>query len=222
MNTHNVLLTGGTGGIGKALKHTLENNGYIVHAPSRTEMDLGVKDSVNRFTRSSPAKYDILINNAGINELQTFESFDDESWARMLEINLTAALRLTRFCLPYMRQQSYGRILNIASIYGVVTREQRSLYGATKAALTHATRTLAVEEGEHGILANTLSPGFVKTRLTTQNNNSEDIRFIESNIPLRRMASPQEIAQIALFLIDESNTYITGHNLVVDGGYTLK
>jgi 3-oxoacyl-[acyl-carrier protein] reductase len=221
MKKRNVLLTGGTGGIGEALRDSLEENGYVVHAPKRAEMDLGSKESVYRFTESNQARYDILINNAGINELQKISDYNDDSWEKMVEINLTTALRLVRFCLPHMRDQSYGRILSIASIYGLVTREKRSLYGATKAALTHATRTLAVEEGKHGILANTLSPGFVRTRLTTQNNSNEDIERLENEIPLGRMASPQEIAKMALFLIDESNSYITGHNLVVDGGYTL-
>jgi 3-oxoacyl-[acyl-carrier protein] reductase len=121
-----------------------------------------------------------------------------------------------------MKSNRYGRIVNISSIWSVVAKEGRLAYTASKSALNGATRTLAVELGEHGILVNTIAPGYVNTELTSQNNSSEQLRLIRNNIPLKRLAEPNEIAQIAAFLCSEKNSYMTGQVLVADGGYVCR
>jgi 3-oxoacyl-[acyl-carrier protein] reductase len=119
-----------------------------------------------------------------------------------------------------MEAQQWGRILNISTIFSMVTKERRAAYSMTKAALNALTRSAAVEYGPSGILVNALAPGYVDTALTRQNNSPEAIAAITQTIPLRRMAQPEELALTAAFLVSEQNSYLTGQTLVVDGGFT--
>jgi 3-oxoacyl-[acyl-carrier protein] reductase len=112
------------------------------------------------------------------------------------------------------------RILALGSILGIVSRPERAAYSASKAALAAFIRTLAVELGPRGILANVLCPGFVETDLTRQNNTPEEIAAVVQSIPLHRLAMPEEIARLAVWLCSKQNTYITGQSIVCDGGFT--
>ena len=120
-----------------------------------------------------------------------------------------------------MLEKQWGRIINIASIWGVITKEKRSLYTSTKSALIGLTRTLAVELSASNILVNTVSPGFTETELTKTSLSQTERAALESNIPIGRFAQPNEIAQVVLFLASNSNTYLTGQNIVTDGGFTI-
>ena len=220
-HSHRALVTGGTGGIGASIVAHLTDLGIEVEAPGRDRLDLLDRESVSRFL-AGDAAFDILINNAGINELCSISEFDFEKWDRMLEINLAVTARLMQGCLPCMRERQWGLIVNIASIYGRVVRESRGIYSATKAGLIHLTSTVAVEEAENNILVNSLSPGFVDTALTRQNNSKEKIAELEAKIPLGRMAQPCEIAEFVGYLSSEKNTYLTGQDIAVDGGYTIQ
>jgi 3-oxoacyl-[acyl-carrier protein] reductase len=135
---------------------------------------------------------------------------------------LTAPLRLIQAFAPSMQTRGWGRILNVSSIFSVVTKEQRAIYSMTKAALNALTRSAAVELGPFGILVNALCPGYVDTELTRTNNSPADIAALESQIPLRRLAQPAELARVAAFLCSEENTYLTGQSVLVDGGFTCK
>ena len=218
-----IFLTGGTRGIGAAIREELTASGLQVIAPSREELDLSSVVSVEGYLNSLPdLAVDVLINNAGINNPQLIGEISSENWTRALQVNLGSALRLIQFFAPGMASRGYGRILNTSSILGSVTKEGRALYSMTKAALDALTRSTAVEFGPMGVLVNSLAPGYVDTELTRQNNSPVAIEAITSGIPLRRMASADELAKIAAFLISENNTYITGQTIVADGGFTCQ
>lgn len=108
----------------------------------------------------------------------------------------------------------------MTSIFAIVTKERRAAYSMTKAALAALTRSSAVEFGPHGVIVNALAPGFVDTELTRRNNTPDQIDLIAKTIPLRRLASPAELAEIAAFLVSDANSYMTGQTVVVDGGFT--
>lgn len=218
-----ILITGGARGIGLAIADRLRELGNVVRTPSRQELDLAVPESIDAFlSRHADEPVDVLVNNAGINILRSIEDIDDSAWQGMMQVNLTAALRLTQAFAPRMARRGWGRILNVASIFAVVTRERRAAYSMTKAALAALTRTAAVEFGPSGVLVNALAPGYVDTELTRRNNTPEALKVIENSIPLRRMARAEELAEVAAFLVSERNTYLTGQTVLVDGGFTCQ
>ena len=217
------LITGASRGIGAAIRAELERYGCQIIAPTRSELDVGKPDSINAYIKAQGhLVVDILINNAGINVLNSIPAIDEATWQAMLQTNLTAALRLTQAFAPGMAKRGWGRILSISSILGVVTREQRAAYSMTKAALNALTRSAAVEFGPAGVLVNALAPGYVDTDLTRQNNTPEILAAIQSSIPLRRLGRPEELARAAAFLVSEENTYLTGQTILVDGGFTCQ
>ena len=216
------LITGASKGIGKEIAELFKFSGDKVLTPSHSELDLASNSSVESYASSLTGGIDILVNNAGINLLAGLDELDQEVLKKTLQINLVAPLILTKLLAERMKSNRYGRIVNISSIWSVVAKEGRLAYTASKSALNGATRTLAVELGEHGILVNTIAPGYVNTELTSQNNSSEQLRLIRNNIPLKRLAEPNEIAQIAAFLCSEKNSYMTGQVLVADGGYVCR
>lgn len=223
MSARTVLITGGARGIGAAIREELSARGDHVIAPKRAEMDLGDQGSIDLWLASAgQLQVDILINNAGINVLNPITALDPKSWEAMLQTNLTAAMRLIQAFAPGMQARGWGRILNISTIFSLVTKERRAAYSMTKSALNALTRSAAVELGPDGVLVNALAPGYVDTDLTRQNNPPEAIAAITATIPLRRMAQPAELAKTAAFLVSEENTYLTGQTVVADGGFTCQ
>jgi NAD(P)-dependent dehydrogenase (short-subunit alcohol dehydrogenase family) len=223
MTNRTVLITGGARGIGAAITQTLLAKGYTIVAPTRAQLDLSLPSSVEAYIAANrELTIDILINNAGINVLRSIAEIDENSWQSMLQTNLSAALRLTQAYAPGMQSRGWGRILNISTIFSLVTKERRAVYSMTKAALNALTRSSAVEFGPSGVLVNALAPGYVDTALTRQNNSPEAIAAITATIPLRRLADAEELAQAAVFLVSEENTYLTGQTIVVDGGFTCQ
>jgi 3-oxoacyl-[acyl-carrier protein] reductase len=112
--------------------------------------------------------------------------------------------------------------VNLGSVWSIVSKPGRLSYSSAKHAIDGLTNTLALELAEHAILVNTVCPGFVDTEMTRQNNSSEEIEALCKQVPLGRIASPNEIAELVYFLGSEQNTYITGQKLVIDGGYTIQ
>lgn len=215
------LITGGARGIGAAIAARLERAGYRVIAPQRALLDLSSSASIDAYLAVHESKpVDVLVNNAGINTLRAIPEIDATTWGEMLQVNLSSALRLTQAFAPGMALRGFGRILNMVSIFALVTRERRAAYSMTKAALAALTRTSAVEFGPRGVLVNALAPGYVDTELTRRNNPPDVIAAIEAGIPLRRMAQAKELAEVAAFLVSDANSYLTGQTVVVDGGFT--
>lgn len=218
-----VLITGGSRGIGKEIVAIYKDAGYSVCAPTRQEMDLSNAVSVEKFIQKNIAKnFCIIINNAGINRINMLESMIDGDINDMMNVNLISPLRILRAFVPCMKKARFGRIVNIGSIWGVISKPGRTGYSITKHGIHGITKTLALELARDGILVNTVAPGQTMTELTRSNNSSEAIKQMEKDIPLGRLASPEEIAKAVFFLGNEGNTYITGQELVVDGGLSVQ
>jgi len=214
------LVTGASRGIGKAIAEQLKKDGARLLVPSRNELDLLSNDSIDLYLKSLNEPVDILINNAGINRLGDFTTYSDADLADTLQINLIAPVRLARGLVPGMMQRKYGRIVNISSIWSVISRPDRLTYSVSKNGLNAFTRSLAVEVAPYNILVNAVAPGYVNTELTRQNNTEQDLQNIRKMIPMQRLAEPEEVARLVAFLCSEENTYLTGQCLVIDGGYT--
>lgn len=215
------LVTGGTRGIGAAIAEALRADGVEVLTPSRAEMELSDAASIRAYANEIK-HVDILVNNAGINELQSLSEIEEETWAKMVAVDLTAPLILTQEFSAGMKAMNWGRIVNISSIFSLVTKERRGMYGAVKAGLNGLTRTAALELAPHNVLVNAVCPGFVETDLTRQNNSPEQIVQLASSVPMGRLAQPEEMAKLVAWLCSEANSYLTGQMIVADGGFTLR
>lgn len=214
------LITGAARGIGAAIRDRLKQEGFTILTPGRDELNLLSDASIDAYLAPIERPVDILVNNAGINYLASIEEVSSEKLQAMFQVNLTAPIRLIQGLIPRMKANRFGRIVNISSIFGVVSRERRLLYSATKSGLIGMTRTLAIELAPYNILVNCVAPGYVMTELTRQNNTEEEMERIRKTIPLGRLAEPHEIAEMVAFLCSDKNNYITGQTIVVDGGFT--
>jgi 3-oxoacyl-[acyl-carrier protein] reductase len=218
-----VFLTGGSRGIGLAIREEFEKHGQTVICPSRTELDLSSTESVQSYLKNyAPKNIDILINNAGINFPTPIPAIELDRWETTLKVNLTAPFLLSRHFSEGMRKQGWGRILNVSSIFSLLSRDGRAAYSAAKAGLNGFTRTCAVEWGAQGVTVNAICPGYIDTALTRQNNSEADIAKICQNIPLKRLADSSEISRMAVFLCSDHASYLTGQCLVVDGGFSIQ
>jgi 3-oxoacyl-[acyl-carrier protein] reductase len=205
-----VLVTGSSKGIGKQIVNLFSINGHDVYAPKRDALDLSKDFKLNR------TDFDVIINNAGINPLNTIEDMDQEL---VMKVNYYSPLKIIQQCLPYMISQNFGSIVNIGSIWSNISKEKRAAYSASKSALESLARSITSEYGKFGILTNTVSPGFILTDLTKQNNTEGQIKELERNIPLNRLGTVNEVAELIYFLATK-NSYITGQNIIIDGGYS--
>ena len=205
-----VLVTGGSRGIGKEICDIFIKKGHDVIAPTRDELDLSKPITANY------DKIDILVNNAGVNRIKSILEADD---LETMQINYFSPLSLFKNCLPHMQKQYYGRVVNVGSIWVDFAKPGRSSYSASKNALQSLSKAITAEYANYNILANTVSPGFILTDMTMQNNSEDDLRNIRSKIPLGRLGNPNEIACLVYFL-SVGNSYISGQNIVIDGGYS--
>ncbi len=228
------LVTGGTRGIGAAIAQALVEAGYEVtvtgtasgegRAPAGCAYrpcDFSDPKALKAFAGEvAGLDLGVLINNAGINKVGSIEQYDPDDFAKIQQVNVTAPFALCRAVVPGMRRRRFGRIVNIASIFGVISRSGRSAYSASKFGLVGLTRALALEVAADNILVNCVSPGFVDTELTRGILGAQGIAEAVRQVPLGRLAQPAEIARCVRFLVGEENTYLTGQNIIVDGGVT--
>mgnify|MGYP006935484813 CR=1 FL=1 len=205
-----ILLTGGSGGIGKSIYNKFISNGHEVIAPTREELNLLSPVVL------SDTEYDIIINNAGINPLHDITDLYPE---QIMRVNYLSPLEIIQQCIPHMKRGNYGRIINIGSIWIDFAKPKRHFYSASKNALHALTKSIASEYSEYNILCNTVSPGYIRTAMTYINNKPEDIDKIQKDIPQQRLGEPHEVADLIYFLTI-NNTYITGQNITIDGGFS--
>jgi 3-oxoacyl-[acyl-carrier protein] reductase len=220
MSSPTALVTGASGGIGRAIVARLSQDGCRLIEPPEGELDLLSPKSVAAYLSRFGTPVDVLVNCAGINRLASGVEVSDADLADTLAINLVGPVSLCRALAPRMMERRFGRIVNISSIWSVVSKPRRLAYSISKAGLNALTRSLAVELASFNVLVNAVAPGFVDTALTRQNNSPEEIEAIRRSIPVERLAKPEEIAEVVAFLCSDRNTYITGQTILVDGGFT--
>jgi len=221
MTTRTALITGSTGGIGKSLVSSLQENVNVI-SPTRKELDLSSNSSIDDYISSLDVPIDIIVNCAGIHKAGNCEDLTVHDFQNILQINLIAPFQLISGLVNGMKKRKYGRILNISSIWSIVSKEKRSIYSASKSGLDGLTRTLALELAPFNILVNSIAPGYVNTNMIHQYNSKKELEKIKEMIPLNRFAEPDEIAELVTFLSSEKNSYITGQIIPIDGGYVLR
>ena len=215
------LVLGGKGDIGRAISVRLEAEGNEVLAVGRADFDLGNVGEIDAFFKKNGNGFDILVHSSGINHPKLFNDLTDSEIRESLDVNLHGFLMVARACLPHWRERGFGRVLVISSLYGFLARRGRLPYVMAKHALVGAVKTLAIELAPYGVLVNALSPGYIGTKMTYKNNSSETIAKFVSGIPLGRLGEPEDIAEVAAFLCSSKNRYLTGQDLVVDGGFSV-
>jgi 3-oxoacyl-[acyl-carrier protein] reductase len=235
------LVTGATGGIGGAIARALHGQGANV-AISGTKADrlealaseLGSRVSVLPCDlRDRPAvaqlpetaektlgQVDILVNNAGITHDNLFMRMKDEEWDDVIAVNLTSVFVLTRGILRGMMRRRYGRIVNIASISGVLGNPGQGNYAASKAGLVGMTKSLGREVASRGITANCIAPGFIKTPMTDALT-PKQVEAIAAAIPTQTFGKPEDVAAAVVFLASTEAAYITGETVHVNGGMVM-
>ena len=244
MERKNVFITGGSRGIGKAIAKKFAQNGYDVivnYVSENTNLEelekelkngqeeirtLFVKgdvtdvasctEMVEQITKEF-GKLDVVINNAGITKDGLLMRMKEEDFDKVLDINLKGTFHICKQVVPIMMKQKHGKIVNISSVVGIAGNAGQSNYAASKAGIIGFTKSLAKELASRNILANCVAPGFIRTDRT-------DVRAdcvkenILSSIPLKRMGTAEEVANLVYFLASDENSYITGQVIPIDGG----
>jgi NAD(P)-dependent dehydrogenase (short-subunit alcohol dehydrogenase family) len=242
------LVTGACRGIGQAIADRLAANGSRVvytdidpavseaaarsHGARAARMDVTKSEEIASVVDEVVGEFgrlDILVNNAGVNTIAhrvPIDEFPRAEWDRILAVDLTGLYEVSRAAVRVMREQRSGRIINIASIAGLVPLRLQCAFIAAKAGVVNLTRGMALELGPHGILVNGIAPGSTLTEGTRKLFYGPDGTFRDAaqrmldHVPLARPGTTDEIAVAALFLADPENSYMNGHVLVVDGGWT--
>jgi NAD(P)-dependent dehydrogenase (short-subunit alcohol dehydrogenase family) len=237
------LVTGGSKGLGKAMARGFAEAGSDVVISSRhgdeleaaaaeirqgtgvrvghVVADMARRDDVERLAAESlkaMGKVDVLVNNAGSNLPQPIDQVRDEDWDRIVQLNLTSCMALSRALAPGMKERRWGRIIHISSVLGLTGKAGRSAYSATKSGLIGLTRASALDLGPFGITVNCIAPGPFLTDLPMRILSEEERARFATRTALGRWGEPRELTGPALLLASEAGSYITGSVLVVDGG----
>ena len=218
MMMQTVLLTGSTGDIGEAILKKFQDQNYYVIAPHRKELDLQQLDSIDSFFSSLKNSVDIFIHCAGFNDPKLILDLSLAEVQKTFQIN---AFSFYTMCQQLLKKgMTAGSIVAISSLYGEFSRKGRLAYAASKHALNGMVKTLALELGEKNIKVNSVSPGFVDTKMTRKNNSDDVIESFKRKIPLGRLAKTTDIAEVVYFLCSPLNNYINGQCILVDGGFS--
>ena len=236
------MITGATRGIGKQIALTLANEGYNIVLNYRTENDelkqlkneieskkvkcLTVQGDVTNFEDCKQmiesaiekfGKVDVLVNNAGITKDMLLARMKEEDFKQVIDVNLVGTFNMTKNVISYMMKARNGRIINISSVVGIAGNAGQTNYSASKAGIIGFTKSLAKEVASRNILVNAVAPGFIETNMTDVL--KQEVKDeIAKNIPLKRMGTPKDVANVVKFLASEDSSYITGQVISVDGG----
>lgn len=235
-----VLITGGAGGIGQALSRKFARAGYrvILHVHRNLtggqalqaelvesgasvrliRFDLLDREGLASTLAGLNEKVDILVNNAGLSSFGLFQDFDEDTLNRVFGVNLFGPMACAKALLPGMISRRFGRVINIASMWGEVGASCESLYSAAKAGLIGWTRALAKELGPSEVTVNCVSPGFIDTPMNEGISPADRQAFAEST-PIPRLGRPEEVAEAAFFLAGEEAGFVTGQVIGVNGGF---
>jgi NAD(P)-dependent dehydrogenase (short-subunit alcohol dehydrogenase family) len=237
------LVTGGSKGLGFAMAKALASQGAAVCLAGRDESqlrescavisrdtgstaayvvaDLSDRDESRRLASAAVAalgKVDILVNNAGTNDPQPIDEVSDDTWDRILELNLSSYMALSRAVIPGMKERRWGRVIHISSIMGLASHAGRSVYSATKAGLIGMAKAAALDVGPYGITVNCIAPGPFLTDLPRRVFTPEKIEAVSQRTALLRWGETSELMGPVLLLASDAGSFITGSVLVVDGG----
>ena len=237
----NALVTGASGGIGGAIARALHAAGARVGLSGTragaldalagelgdgafaVPADLSSADGAKTLAKDAEAALggiDILVNNAGLTRDQLAVRMSDEDWQTVLDLNLTAAFRLSRGCLRGMMKKRWGRIISVTSIVGVTGNPGQANYAASKAALIGMSKSLAQEVASRNITVNCIAPGFINTPMT-ESLSDEQKQNLTASIPAGRLGEPAEVAGACVFLASDEASYVTGQTLHVNGGMAM-
>jgi len=239
-----VLITGATRGIGLATARTFVDAGAsVILTGTKKSGEAHLLESIDNLKKHQNVKYysvdfrhmkqvssflnilksedriDICINNAGTNQIKMIKDITFKDINNIHNVNLYTPFLILSVVLEKMKKNNWGRVVNIGSLWSKLSKEGRSMYSSSKHGLMGLTVTSALEYSSYNVLVNMISPGFVWTDLSKKTMTRKDKMEIEKKIPVGKMADPMYIADTALFLCSEINNYITGQNIIVDGGY---
>lgn len=238
-----VIVTGASKGIGKSIAETLAKKGYMVVADyNKSEeeairfqkelesagiyidiykADVSKREDVKKIVKYTIQKYkkiDVLVNNAGIDQVKMFLDITDDDWNTIINNNLNSVFYMCQEVLPYMINRKKGSIINMSSIWGIKGASCESSYSVTKAGIDALTKSLAKELGPSNIRVNSIAPGIIETDMNKFLSEEEKKEIIEE-IPLQKIGKPEDIAKCVDWLIEEN--YITGQILQLDGGWYI-
>jgi NAD(P)-dependent dehydrogenase (short-subunit alcohol dehydrogenase family) len=241
------LVTGGNKGLGKAMARGLAEAGADVVIASRhgdelkaalaeildgtgrkgeyVVTDVSNRDEVKSLARTAldrMGRVDILVNNAGMNAPQAIDEITDETWDRVVEVNLNSVMALTRALVPQMKERKWGRVVHISSIMGQVSKERRNVYSATKAALIGMAKASALDLGPYNVTVNCIAPGPFLTDMPMSVLSDAEKKVFADRTALGRWAQPRELVGPVLMLCSDAGSYVTGQVLFVDGGYLAR
>ena len=246
------IVTGAASGIGRTVAETLSREGHELVVADRNgeqgsavaeqigglfvEVDLVERASCRRLVDTAVEAYggvDILVNNAGFQHVSPLDEFPEDTWDDMIGVMLTAPFLLTRYVWPHMRERGWGRVVNMASIHGLVASANKIGYISAKHGLLGLTRTAALEGGEHGITVNAICPAYVRTPLVEnqiaaqaeahQIDESEVVeKILLESAAVKRLIEPEEIAGLVVYLCSELAASVTGAEWKIDGGWTAR
>lgn len=252
------IVTGSTSGIGQKIAEKLAKEGFdvLINGFGELEKILGMCSEMSKIygvkviyhaadlANANEIKemishayelfgrIDVLVNNAGMQFVSSVDDFPDDKWQQIIDVDLTACFHAIKHCLPIMKKNSWGRIINISSVHGVVASINKAAYVAAKHGLVGLGKVVALENAKNGITCNTICPGWVLTALLQKqidalalkdglSNEEATIKIVGEKQPTHRMTKPESVADMVYFLTTEAAENMTGSSITMDGGWTV-